>query len=257
MINISVVIITLNEEANIGRCIEAVLPFADDIVVMDSFSTDATAEICARYPIVQFFQHAFDGYTPQKNRANALAKHPWILSLDADEVVSEELRQSILAIKAEPKADAYTFNLCTNYLGQWIRHGSWYPDRKLRLFDQRKGQWEGYIHEKIVMQPGSRFAWLKGDLLHYSYTSFEQHLRQSQTYSFMVAQDLYKKGKRSSWFKLWLNPWVAFLKSYVFKRGFMDGYYGYVIARMNAFWTFAKYAQLRELERQNEKRSST
>ena len=160
MTPISVVIITFNEEKNIGRCLESVKNIADEIVVLDSFSTDKTEEICLQHG-ASFFQHPFDGHIEQKNRAITYATYPHILSLDADEVLSPELEQSIKAVKENWQADGYYFNRLTNYCGKWIRHCGWYPDRKLRLWDSRKGKWGGVNpHDKYMLEPNAKQVFL-------------------------------------------------------------------------------------------------
>ena len=158
MTPISVVIITLNEEKNIGRCIVSVLDIADEIVVLDSLSTDKTKEICLNYP-VKFFEQPFLGYIEQKNKALEFSTYPHVLSLDADEEISAELKKSIQKVKENGVGDGYYFNRLTNYCGKWIKHTDWYPDQKLRLFDKRKGQWSGtnphdiYTLQAVCRQP--------------------------------------------------------------------------------------------------------
>lgn len=249
---LSVVVITYNEEGQIRDCIESVLPVADEIIVLDSFSQDQTASICAEYPILRFSQQAFAGYSPQKNAANALARGKYILSLDADERLSPELCRKLQALKAEGfEAHAYTMPILNNYLGSWIRHGNWYPGRKLRLFLREYGSWQGHIHEHIgfsIAEP--QVVDLRGDILHYSYRTVEEHISQFNRFSTMVAEDLQAKGKRASWRHLLINPSWHFLRAYIFRRGFLDGYKGFLIALISAFASFAKYAKLREYNKQ-------
>lgn len=244
---LSVVIITKNEERNIGRCLNAILPFADEIVVVDSFSTDKTEEIC-RSKGARFLQQEFLGHIQQKNFALEQARFPHVLSLDADEVVSPELAQSIIAVKADWQADGYTMNRLNNYCGQWIRHSGWYPDRKLRLFDKRKGKWGGINpHDKVELIAGAKSRQLAGDLLHYSYTSIQEHVQRTNVYTDIMAREYWLSGRKASWVKLYLNPYFSFMKNYFFKAGFLDGHYGFVICLMTAYYTFLKYAKLQEL----------
>ena len=252
MQQISAVIITYNEARNIGRCLESLRDVADDIVVLDSFSTDATAEICHSFG-VRFEQHVFDGHIEQKNRALGLARFPFVLSLDADEALSDTLRQSVLQVKkAAEIADAYTMNRLTNYCGQWIHHSGWYPDRKLRLWDSRHGQWGGTNpHDKFELQANSSTAQLKGNLLHYSFHSIEQHIEQINKFSSIAAQQLYLKGKRANAYHLLIKPCFKFFKSYVLRLGFLDGYYGYVACRNSAHGIFLRYAKLKKLNLDN------
>ena len=166
---LSVVIITFNEEQNIERCLQSIVNIADEIIVLDSFSTDKTEEICKKFN-VKFHQHKFDGHIQQKNRALGLAENDYVLSLDADEVPNEILLSEIMRIKANLSSDAYYFNRLTNYCGKWIKHCGWYPDQKLRIWNKNKGEWGGVNpHDKVIMQENTSLEYLKGDLLHYSY----------------------------------------------------------------------------------------
>jgi len=247
MPNISVVIITYNEERNIGRCLDSVKDIADDIVIVDSFSTDNTAEICRQYG-ARFIQHAFEGHIEQKNWAIPHAKFPHILSLDADEVLSEELRKSILEVKANWKHDGYYFNRLTNYCGKWIRHSSWYPSRKLRLWDSRKGRWGGTNpHDRFILDRKASRKFLKGDLLHFSYYSIQEHIRQINKFSDIVAISYYKEGRHANMFNIVFNPIWRLFRDYIIKLGFLDGFYGLIISVNSAHETFLKYTKLRRI----------
>jgi glycosyltransferase involved in cell wall biosynthesis len=249
MTSISAIIITFNEERNIARCIDSVKEVADEIVVVDSYSTDLTETICKEKG-VRFVRNRFDGHIEQKNFAISQSTLPYILSLDADEVLSEELRNSILAIKNNPVADGYYFNRLTNYCGKWIRHGGWYPDRKLRLFNRAKGKWGGENpHDKLILHKGSKEEFLKGDLLHYSYYSLEDHLEQVNKFTTIGAQSAFNNGRSVNWFSFLVKPVFKFFRDYVLRGGFLDGYYGFVIARISAHATYLKYAKLKELTR--------
>lgn len=251
MQKLSVVIITLNEEKNIGRCLDSVKEIADDIVVVDSLSKDKT-EALAVAKGARVVKQKFLGHIEQKNFAITQAKFPHILSLDADEVVSEELKKSILGTKQNWKYDGYTFNRITYYCGRWIKHCGWYPDTKLRLWDSRKGQWGGLNpHDQFFMQKGALIKHLKGDLLHYSYDSIKDHLMVSQKYSEIMAKQLYDKGNKSSKIKMWINPIAKFIKVYFQKKGFNEGLYGLIISWIAAYSTFMKYAYIRHLEKIN------
>ena len=247
MPKLSVIIITLNEEKNIGRCLESVREVADEIVVVDSFSTDGTEEICKGFD-VRFIKHAFEGHIEQKNWAISQARYPHVLSLDADELLSERLRRSILEVKENWGCDGYFFNRLTNYCGKWIRHASWYPSRKLRLWDSRKGKWGGMNpHDQFILARGSSRKYLKGDLLHYSYYSIKQHLEQLNTFSDIAAKSFFRIGKKASYFNILFNPGWRFIRDYIIKLGFLDGFYGLVICRNSAHETFLKYAKLKQL----------
>jgi len=251
MAKISAVIITLNEEKNIERCLSSLQEVADEILVLDSFSDDDTEAICKKYNVV-FQQHKFDGHIQQKNRAMEMAAYDYVLSLDADEALSDELRQSILQVKDHLQADAYSFNRLTNYLGKWIRHCGWYPDIKTRLWNRRKGRWGGVNpHDEVIMDKGTKTVHLKGDLLHYSYYSIEQHLRQIDYFTTIGAREAVKKGKKSNALKAHLKSKFKFIRDFIFKAGFLDGYYGWVISRLSAQATFIKYIKIRELQKEN------
>src|SRR5215467_1285809 len=206
MERLSVVIITFNEERNIGRCIDSVMNVADEIIILDSFSTDRTVEIASsKGAIVK--QQKFAGYIEQKNDALDLASFPFVLSLDADECLDETLIQSIAKAKSNFSYPAYFMNRCTNYCGKFIRHGSWYPDRKLRLVDKRIARWGGVNpHDKIEVRGPHDSTHLKGDILHYSYNSIEEHVLQNNKFSTISAAALFQQGKRTSIFKIIVNP---------------------------------------------------
>lgn len=249
MNQLSVLIITFNEERNIGRCLESVRDIADEIVVVDSFSTDKTEEICKKYN-VRFIKHAFEGHIEQKNYAIDQAKFDYILSLDADEALSDQLKASILNVKSDLSADGYYFNRLTNYCGKWIRHGGWYPDRKMRLINKSKGRWGGQNpHDKLMLHDQSTGKSLQGDLLHYSYYTLEDHLAQVNKFTTIGAQSAYLSGKKSGWYSMLIKPFFKFIRDYFFRAGFLDGYYGYVIARISAHATYLKYAKLHELNK--------
>jgi len=245
MNKISAVIITHNEERNIKRCLESIVGVADEIIVIDSFSTDRTREICANYPTT-FIESEWLGYSESKNLGNNKATHDYILSLDADEALSDSLKESIQAKKGKGLTGAYSFNRLSNYCGKWIRHGDWYPDRKMRLWNKNEGRWEGDIHEKVVLTENIDNKHLKGDLYHYSYYAISEHIQQIDKYSELSARHLYEKNKKVGVIKLTLSPLFQFLSGYVFRLGFLDGFNGFTIAVITAFGTYLKYAKLKE-----------
>ena len=251
MDKLSVVIITFNEEENIARCIDSVLPVADEVIVVDSFSKDKTKEICLSKGIT-FIEHAFDGYIEQKNYAASLASFDYVLSLDADEALCPTLQKSILKAKEQFTHDGYFMNRMTNYLGTWIRHGSWYPDKKLRVWNRHKGSWTGRNpHDIYKMEEGCKIGYLKGDILHYSYTSIQGHVAQFDKFTTITAQQMNMEGKRAGWFKIFVSPLFTFFKGFFLRLGFLDGYYGIVICIINSFATHIKYAKLHELNKQS------
>ena len=247
MNSISVVIITLNEEMTIERCIKSVLPIADEIVVVDSFSKDKTKEICLNLK-VQFFEHQFKDYITQKNYANTLAKSKFILSLDADEALDQTLCQSILKAKEKSECDGYFMNRMNRYCDKWIRHGAWYPDKKLRLFRKDKGAWKGlYIHEKVQLTDDAKIGYLRGHILHYTYDSIEGHISQFNNFTSLSAQKLFAENRKIGVIGIFFKPLYNFIQGFFFKFGFLDGYYGVVICLINSFATFSKYIKLRQL----------
>ena len=250
MQKLSVVIITFNEEKNIERCLKSIEGVADDIVVVDSFSTDRTEEICKSYGI-RFIQNEFTGHIEQKNWAITQAKYPHILSLDADEALDEGLIKSIVEIKNNWQYGGYYLNRLTNYCGKWIYHCGWYPDKKLRLWDSSKGKWGGTNpHDKYELRDGEKStARLKGNILHYSYYSIEQHCKQTEKFSSISANALFAKGKKINLVKLYISPLVKFIKSYLFQLGILDGYYGFIICKISAHSNYLKYFKLRELNK--------
>ncbi len=246
MEELSVVIISFNEEKQIGRCLDSVRDIAGEIIVVDSFSTDRTREICLQHG-VRFYEHTFEGYSEQKNFANSLARFDYILSLDADEALDAGLVQSIQNAAQAFDCDAYFMNRMVNYCGSWIRHGSWYPDRKVRLFRKQKARWEGLIHESLILAEGSKTGTLQGDILHYSYDSIESHIAQFDKFTTLSAREMFLEGKKAGILKLYFSPLSSFIKGFFFRLGFLDGHYGVLICFVNAFATYLKYAKLRHL----------
>ena len=243
---LSVVVITFNEAANIGRCLAALGDVADEVLVVDSFSTDNTVEI-ARQHGARVVQNAFAGYVEQKNFATAQARHDHILQLDADEVLTDELRESIRAAKASWQFAAYSLARLTNYCGHWVRHGGWYPDRKLRLYDRRLGRWTGLLlHERYEVTGGQATGALAGNLLHYSYHSIAQHITQLNKFTSITAQEKALRGPvRVTAFHLLLKPVWKFVHGYFFRLGFLDGFAGLCIATISAGGVFLKFAKLK------------
>jgi glycosyltransferase involved in cell wall biosynthesis len=251
-IQLSVVIITFNEEKNIELCLSSVKAIADEIVVVDSFSTDKTKDICLRYG-AKFIEHQFDGHIEQKNWAITQASSPYILSLDADEALTPALIKEITQIKNNWQFDGYSFNRLTNYCGKWIKHCGWYPDVKLRLWDSRKGAWKGTNPHDRYELDSQHIKHINGDILHYSYYSISDHIKQVNYFTDIAAKAAFAEGKRSSLFKITINPIIKFLRDYFFKLGFLDGYYGFIISIISSHATFLKYAKLKQLSSKSEK----
>ena len=249
MTGLSVVIITFNEEKNIGRCIDSVKNLADEIIVVDSLSTDNTKSICLSKG-AKFIEHKFEGFTSQKNFAVGQATHSHILALDADEYLSPELAHSIGNVKANWNSDGYSMNRLNSYAGKWIKSCGWYPDRKIRLWDKRKGAWSGgLVHELVVMQDGAKVQHLQGDLLHLAYDNASQLIsKMQQQYADLFARENAHKKKVTT-FKIFYKTLASFLKSYLLKGGIWDGYEGLIISVSNANGVFYKYAKLLETNR--------
>jgi glycosyltransferase involved in cell wall biosynthesis len=201
---LSVVIITLNEERNIGRCLQSVSGLADEVIVVDSFSTDRTAEIC-RAAGAKFIPRAWEGYSATKNFAASQSSHDWILSLDADEALSGPLRASLVKIKSGNTMPFGEFNRLTRYENHWVRHCGWYPDKKLRLYDRRFASWQGDLHEKLIATTPQPVMFLDGDLLHYSYYSRDEHMAQIRRFSEIGARQLYDQGQDAGLTKILLK----------------------------------------------------
>ena len=249
MIKLSSVIITFNEERNIRRCLESLAGIADEIIVVDSGSTDNTEAICKSFG-VKFIHNTFDGYAEQKSFATMQCSFDHILSLDADEALSSELKESINILKDNWEKDGYSFNRLTNYCGKWIYHCGWYPDRKLRLFKKNNGNWsESKLHERFILNNPNNSAMLKGDLLHYSYYTIEDHIKQVNKFTEIAAISAFNEGKRSSLVLILLKPLIRFIRDYFFHLGLLDGYYGFVICRISSHASFIKYVKLYELQK--------
>jgi glycosyltransferase involved in cell wall biosynthesis len=241
---ISVVIITHNEEKNIARSLTSVLKISSDVIVVDSFSTDTTAEICKKYP-VKFVQRKWDGYSLQKNYGNDLAANDWILSIDADEELSEALVDSIKREFKNPSYDCYEMNFRTNFCGQWLRFGHWNPDKHIRIFNKKNIQWDtNAVHEQLTISGSMRVGKLKGKMNHYTIQTLEQYRKKNDYYIELSAQKMAANNKKSNFIKLYFSPAYRFFHSYILKLGILDGYYGYVIARETARVAYLKYKKL-------------
>jgi (heptosyl)LPS beta-1,4-glucosyltransferase len=243
---ITATIITYNEEKNLPRCLKSLQGIADEIIVMDSFSTDNTEEICRSFGVT-FHQQKWRGYAQQKNDLNALASHDMILSLDADEALSSELKSSIMRVKALGVKGTYSLNRLTNYCGKWIYYSGWYPDIKVRLFP-KTCFWEGdWVHEELVCSKELMPTTLEGHLEHYSYTSHLQHRERADRYSSLTAIKYVEMGQRPYPFQPFISAVGRFVKMFFLKRGFLDGVSGYHIARISAQSNFFKYQEVKRL----------
>ncbi|MFZ2899958.1 MAG: glycosyltransferase family 2 protein [Saprospiraceae bacterium] len=242
---ISAVVITLNEASNIETCVKALLQVTGDVVVVDAFSTDGTHDL-AKALGARVVQAEWIGYSHNKNLGNQAARHDWILSVDADEVLSDELIQTLKGLQPQPGA-VYELDRLTNYCGKWIRHCGWYPDWKPRLFDRREVRWQGdYVHETLALPEGFKAIRLKGKLLHYSYKTRADHWQRIERYAELSAREMHARGKRATWVKLYLSPAIRFLRTLLLNQAFLDGWAGWVISWSGARLVYRKYRKLRE-----------
>ena len=242
---ITATIITLNEERHIARAIES-LRCCDEIVVIDSGSADRTTELAENLG-ARVIESPWRGYAGQKNWAAERAAYDWILSLDADEALSEGLEGEIWNLKKNgPKYDAYTMPRLAQYLGRWILHCGWYPDRKVRLYNRHKAKWVGdFVHESV--QVHGRLGHLESNLLHFTCDSLSEHLKTMDRYTTLAAEELVSRKTRVGWRHLILDPAWTFAKTYFVHGGFLDGIEGLTIAYMAALYTFLKYAKSRNM----------
>jgi glycosyltransferase involved in cell wall biosynthesis len=244
-IPVSVYVLTFNNRRTIERCLQS-LEWAEELVVVDSFSTDGTYEVCQRYTD-KTCQRKFAGHRDQYQYAVDLTTNEWIMFVDADEEVSPELAEEI---REEMKGgaggtDGFFVYRRTYYLGRWIRYGGWYPDGEIRLCRKQKGKWEGGLHAKIVVN--GEVKSLKSQYLHYTYRNISDQIQTIDKYSQIAAEDMVREGERFSLFKLLFHPPFRFFKEYILKAGFRDGFPGLVIIASTMYYVFIKYAKLWEL----------
>lgn len=250
---ISVVIITLNESRHIERAIRSVLDMADEVLVIDSGSTDDTVAK-AQALGAKVIHQPWLGFGMQKNFGQKMAQHDYILSLDADEALSDELKSSIQKAKASGLQGAYAFNRLNFYYGRFLRHGKEYPDWKIRLYHRNEIHWnEALVHEELLGVDPKKVTPLKGDFLHYTYATLAEHIQKMNRYTSLAAEDAFQRGKKASWLKILGSPLAYFISAYLVKGGFKDGAHGFILARMGAFATFLKYAKLQNLYHQQKK----
>jgi glycosyltransferase involved in cell wall biosynthesis len=244
---LSVAIITYNEEEKIRDALESV-KWADEIVVVDSFSRDRTAEICREYTD-KVFSFEWSGFSQQKNRAISLTTMPWVLVLDADERITEPLREEIMALlKDKPATAGYYIARKNFFSNRWIRHGGWWPDYTLRLFKRDKGRiQEREVHEAIKVD--GEVGYLKNPLEHYTYRDVNDFLRRMEVYSDLAAKELHKNNRRTTVFDIILRPPATFLRMFILQRGILDGIYGIILAWLYSLYTYKKYSKLWKLGR--------
>jgi glycosyltransferase involved in cell wall biosynthesis len=250
-VKLSAAIITFNEEANIKDCIDSLIDIVDEVVVVDSYSTDKTKEICSSYSKVKFFENTFHGHVQQKNHAINICEGKWILSLDADECLTPDLKRSIAVFLKSEKIEEYVgvkFPRLTYHIGKPIRHSGWYPNARYRLFKKGFAHWGGENpHDKIILN--GKGCMLKGDLIHYSFVDISDHVRTINAFSSIAAYVRFGKGREFYIWRLLLKPIIKFIELYLIKRGFLDGMAGYIISVSSAYSTFLKEAKLYELDK--------
>lgn len=249
MQKISVVIICKNEEDQIGRTLQSLSELTDDIVVLDNGSTDNTKNI-VRNAGARLVEESWEGFGKTKNKATGFAKYDWILNLDADESIDDELKNSLLHLDLKNDTEVFEIKF-KNFLGEkYLRFGEWGGDKHIRLFNRRKVNWnEAIVHEGLIFPPDIKIKKIKGFVLHYTAKNNEEFADKMRRYGMLNAEKYAKEGKRSSWFKVYLSPAFSFLKYYFFKLGFLDGEAGFVCAKMTSYYTFIKYARLLELNK--------
>jgi glycosyltransferase involved in cell wall biosynthesis len=249
---LSAVIITLNEEDRIEDALKSVSGIADEIILVDSYSTDKTVEIAEKYG-AGIFKNPFTDYGSQKNFALEKASFPWILNLDADERVSDSLKNEILELKQKEDrdiaADGFLIKRKTAYMGRWITHSGWYPDRKLRIFRKDKSKWRGRIHEGLILGGNGKTAKMDGDILHFTYRNMSDHIDRLNRYSRMQAEDILRKNTKLLFLRAILLPPITFIRFYIWKMGILDGFPGFVIALVSSWATAMKYLKAIELKR--------
>ena len=242
---ISACIITFNEERNIKRCLGS-LAWADEIIVVDSGSSDGTEEIC-RSAGARFFVNPFSGFRDQKNTALSKASNEWIISLDADEWITEGLRDEVLRALEGTDFDGFYMPRMNHYGDKFIRHSGWYPDLKIRVWKRSRGKWVGRnVHERVNVD--GKIGYFKNGIMHFTYRNVSDHLKRIDTYSSLSAQERFDSGDRFSYGKLLFKPMAKFLKSYIVKRGFMDGLEGFIIGTMSFYLKFLEEIKMKEHE---------
>ena len=249
MLALSAVVITNNEKDNIIPCIQALQKVVPEIIVVDSFSTDNTVQICEELG-AKVVRNKWQGYASQKNYGNSLSSNDWILSIDADEVLSDELIQSILQLSLKDN-QVYILDRITSFDGQWIKHSGWYPDWKVRIFNRKNVKWQGdYVHETLDVPKHFKEVRLSGKLYHYSYKNLEDHWHRNKKYARLSAEGLHARGRKATFVKLWLSPPARFFATYFLKGGFLDGRLGYIISKRDAYLVWTRYRILRDLNRE-------
>lgn len=246
---LSVVIITKNESHIIGNTLQSLEGVTDNIVIVDSGSTDDTVFICKQFG-ASVIETGWDGYGPNKNKGIAAANHNWILNLDADEAIDEELKAFLLMQDLGDDNIVYEAHFKNFFCGKHIRYGEWSGDKHIRFFNRTKIKWnDAAVHESLILSAGTRIRQLKGNILHYTSNSIDDHISKAIAYAKLNAEKYFRQNKRAGFFKLRMAPGWTFFQHYIFRLGFLDGWEGYFIAKTTAWYTFLKYSYLREMNR--------
>lgn len=255
MQKLSVVIVCKNESDIIGRSLQSVQGLTDDIVVYDNGSTDGTQDIVKQFPVT-LHEGPWEGYGKTKRKAALLAKYDWVLGLDADEAIDDELKNILLQLPFDNERTVYEIPF-RNFLGdKYLRYGEWGGDSHTRLFNRKYVNWdEALVHEELVIPRDVQVKKIGGHILHRTMKDMAEYAAKMVKYALLNAEKYHRQGKRASWFRIRLAPGFTFLKYYILKLGFLDGHEGYVCARMSEYYTFIKYSRLRELSRQSTARS--
>ena len=247
--NISVVIITKNEAHIIANTLQSLRPVTNDIVVVDSGSTDETVRICKQFN-ASVTETSWDGYGVNKNKGIAAAKNDWILSLDADEAIDEELQRSLQQLSLQNENEVFNLRYKNFFCNKWIRFGEWGFDTHIRLFNRKKVRWnDAGVHEELIFRDPVKVTMLKGNILHYTVNSLQEYAEKTNSYAMMNAKKYFAAGKRSNFFKQYISPVFAFLQHYIFRLGFLDGREGFIIAKTTARYTFLKYHYLEQMNK--------
>ena len=248
---VSAVIITKNEAHIIGKTLQSLQGITDDIIIVDSGSTDNTLAVCRQFNTT-IIEPGWNGYGPNKNKGITAAKHDWILNLDADEVIDETARQSLLALLLMNNNEVFEFQYKNFFLNKWIKHGEWGTDKHIRLFNRTVIKWnEAAVHENLTINTDTKITLLNGHILHYTVQSLAEYEQKTINYAKLNAQKYFEQGKKRNPVKQYISPVFSFLQNYLFRLGFLDGAAGFQIAKTTARYTFLKYAYLNEMIRQS------
>lgn len=250
---LSVVIITRNEAYVIGKTLQSLQGITDDIVIVDSGSTDETVSICKKFHCI-VIETGWNGYGPNKNKGIDAAKYDWILNIDADEAIDEELRSALMQFDGNDDGIVFEVLFRNFFCGKQIRFGEWSGDKHIRLFNRKQVRWnDAAVHEELILPATVQVKKMNGHILHYTSNSVDDHIAKTIAYAKLNAEKYFRQNKKAGFFKLRVAPRLNFLQHYILRLGFMDGWEGYFIARTTAWYTFLKYSYLREMNRRAQK----